>query len=150
MAQKTRKRRRRSTGIRRVRRAGTKRRRKSTGVKRRVRRRRKSASGVARRRKSTGRRRRKSTGVKRRVRRRSTGVRRRKSTGRRRRRSTRGRQMITVNNGVGFGLGALLGPLGLLGWLGKGNFANSLGWGGAVGTGLYLLGGVTLANMWRR
>lgn len=142
MAQKTRKRRRRSTGIRRVRRAGTKRRRKSTGVKRRVRRRRKSASGVARRRKSTG--------VKRRVRRRSTGVRRRKSTGRRRRRSTRGRQMITVNNGVGFGLGALLGPLGLLGWLGKGNFANSLGWGGAVGTGLYLLGGVTLANMWRR
>lgn len=119
MAQKVRRRRRSTTGRRRVRR------RKSTGAVRR------------RRRRSTGVRRRKSTGARRR----------RRSTGRRRRRRTTGQVQVNLNNSLGFGSGLLLGPVGLVGFAGKGAFAQSMGWGGVLGTGLYLLGGLTLANM---
>lgn len=125
------------------------RRRKSTGVRRRVRRR-KATSGVKRRRRSTGTKRRKrASGIKRR-RKSTAGVKRRRISGRRRRRSTGTRiPAVTLNNGLGFGLGAVLGPLGLLGYAGKGSFAQSMGWGGVLGTGLYVLAGLTVASMWQ-
>lgn len=119
MATKVRRRRRRSgTGVRRVRR-----RKASTGVRRRRRasgiKRRKAASGVRRRRRRTG--------------------------GRRGRVGSNG-QTVTLNNALGFGLGALC-PLGVLGFAGQGSFAQSMGWGGLVGIGLWALGGLAILNM---